>query len=122
MRKFPSTKSFAVITPKLNKLPSLASNLRRKMSDHIKPREQNSQADNSAIFPETPEDSDHEENAEAMRNKKETFLMPADISKTTRNQSGALYIFSRSKKQFMVSEIFSKIFFLSSDLTNYHSV
>ena len=91
------------------------------MSDHIKPREQNSQADNSAIFPETPEDSDHEENVEAMK-KRETFLMPADISKTTRNQSGALYIFSRSKKQFMVSEIFSKIFFLSNDLTNYHSV
>ena len=68
------------------------------------------------IFVETPDDSDHEENVEATRSKRETFLMPADISKTTRNQSGALYIFSRSKKQFLVSEIFSKIFFLSSDL------
>ena len=77
---------------------------------------------NTKILPETPEDSDHEEDVEATRSKRDTFLMPADISKSTRNQSGALYIFSRSKKQFLVSRIFYKIFFLSSDFTNYRSV
>ena len=117
LRKFPSTKSFTVgnITPKLPKLPSLASNLRRKVSDHIKPR------DSSGIVPgwfiklnyfiiriteiitESPEDSDHEENEMALEIKRESFLMPTEISKATRNQSGALYIFSKSKKQFLVS-------------------
>ena len=53
------------------------------------------------MFLETLTGSDHEENEMA----RESFLMPTEISRTTRNQSGALYIFSRSKKQFLVNSM-----------------
>lgn len=60
------------LTPKLNKLPELASNLRRKMSDHIKTKDgfnmsssfpsssSLSTSTHTEVFLETPEDSDHE--------------------------------------------------------------
>ena len=58
------------------------------------------------IFPETPEDSDLEDDApqgSASSSKREPLIFPTmSLSSGSRNMSGALYVFSRSKKQFQV--------------------
>ena len=101
------------LTPKLNKLPELASNLRRKMSDNFKSREQLNLSSASSelahsshsIFPETPEDSDLEDEAPVSSSRREPLIFPSmSLSSGSRNMSGALYVFSRSKKQFQVSD------------------
>ena len=84
------------------------------MSDSIKIKENSYSsssnphlaAEQSSIFLETPEDSDHEdESSISGGGRREPFLLSAEhynkaFGYGTKNQSGALYILSRSKKQF----------------------
>jgi len=116
LKKFPSTRSFTVgnLGPRLNKLPELASNIRRRMSDHIKPignfgkspTDSSTLAENSSIFFETPENSDPEIEVNDTRQevvtkmKRNSFLMSESLKPGTKNQTGALYVLSRSKKVF----------------------
>jgi len=116
LKKFPSTRSFTVgnLGPRLNKLPEFASNIRRRMSDHIKPignfgkspTDSSTLAENSSIFLETPETSDPEiDVAEARQEvvtqmKRNSFVMSEAMKPGTKNQTGALYVLSRSKKAF----------------------
>jgi hypothetical protein len=116
LKKFPSTRSFTVgnLGPRLNKLPELASNIRRRMSDHIKPignfgkspPDSSTLAENSSIFLETPENSDPEVEISDVRQevvtkmKRNSFLMSEALKPGTKNQTGALYVLSRSKKVF----------------------
>jgi len=116
LKKFPSTRSFTVgnLGPRLNKLPEFASNIRRRMSDHIKPignfgkspTDSSTLAENSSIFLETPENSDPEiDVAEARQEvvtqmKRNSFVMSEAMKPGTKNQTGALYVLSRSKKAF----------------------
>ena len=81
------------------------------MSDHIRSREQISglgAADHSAIFPDTPEDSDLEDSdslsvsGAASTRHRDLFPHMLGLGTGSRNHSGALYILSRSKKQFQV--------------------
>ena len=81
------------------------------MSDHIRSREQISglgAADHSAIFPDTPEDSDLEDSdslsvsGAASTRHRDLFPPLPGLGTGSRNHSGALYILSRSKKQFQV--------------------
>eukprot|EP00092_Neocalanus_flemingeri_P004733 GFUD01005098.1.p1 GENE.GFUD01005098.1~~GFUD01005098.1.p1 ORF type:complete len:1563 (+),score=315.45 GFUD01005098.1:146-4834(+) len=116
LKKFPSTRSFTVgnLGPRLNKLPELASNIRRRMSDHIKPignlgkspHDNSTLAENSSIFLETPENSDPEADISetkpevVTKMKRNSFLMSEALKPGTKNQTGALYVLSRSKKVF----------------------
>jgi len=116
LKKFPSTRSFTVgnLGPRLNKLPELASNIRRRMSDHIKPignfgkspPDGSTLAENSSIFLETPENSDPEVEINDTRQevvtkmKRNSFLVSEALKPGTKNQTGALYVLSRSKKVF----------------------
>ena len=84
------------------------------MSDNFKSREHlNLSAASSdlahsshSIFPETPEDSDLEDEAPVSSSRREPLIFPTtSLSSGSRNMSGALYVFSRSKKQFQVSDV-----------------
>ena len=116
------------LTPKLNKLPELASNLRRKMSDNFKSREHLNLSSASSelahsshsIFPETPEDSDLEDEAPVSSSRREPLIFPSmSLSSGSggRNMSGALYVFSRKKKQFQVSKL-DRIYSVHEHLPN----
>ena len=79
------------------------------MSDNFKSRDNLNinASDHSSIFPETPEDSDLEEDSQSSvfvsNSRREPLIFPSSsLGSGTRNMSGALYVFSRSKKQFQV--------------------
>ena len=83
------------------------------MSDNFKSREHlnlSAASDHGPsshpIFPETPEDSDIEDEAphgSVASSRREPLIFPSlSLSSGSKNMSGAIYVFSRSKKQFQV--------------------
>jgi len=110
LKKIPSVRSFSVANIKLGKLPGsgLADNIKRRMSDNIKPNIHQLPGARASLFggSGTPEDTDDDEISVNMLDipaTRSAFLFNQSINESkTRNHSAAIFVLSRRKKQFLV--------------------